>query len=91
MVALLCFILTLFTSPFKSKSRPEAESAELRHQLTVLRRTMSRPTHEERSLVFDPAASMISFGLEGRRPHSSLDGTTPDQAYFNPLPIRMAA
>ena len=27
----------------------------------------------------------------GRRPHSSLDGTTPDQAYFNPLPIRLAA
>ena len=26
----------------------------------------------------------------GRRPHSSLDGTTPDQAYFNPLPIRTA-
>jgi putative transposase len=26
-----------------------------------------------------------------RRPHSSLDGTTPDQAYFNPPPIRMAA
>ena len=21
-----------------------------------------------------------------RRPHSSLDGSTPDQAYFNPLP-----
>ena len=27
----------------------------------------------------------------GRRPHSSLDGTTPDQAYFTLLPIRMAA
>jgi putative transposase len=27
----------------------------------------------------------------GRRPHSSLDGKTPDQAYFNALPIRMAA
>jgi putative transposase len=27
----------------------------------------------------------------GRRPHSSLDGTTPDQAYFTPPPIRMAA
>src|SRR3984893_14440443 len=27
----------------------------------------------------------------GRRPHSSLDGSTPDQAYFAPLPIRMAA
>ena len=26
-----------------------------------------------------------------RRPHSSLDGTTPDQAYFVPPPIRMAA
>jgi len=27
----------------------------------------------------------------GRRPHSSLDGTTPDQVYFMPLPLRMAA
>jgi putative transposase len=27
----------------------------------------------------------------GRRPHSSLDGATPDQAYFAPLPLRMAA
>ena len=27
----------------------------------------------------------------GRRPHSSLDGATPDQAYFNPLPLRTAA
>ena len=26
-----------------------------------------------------------------RRPHSSLDGDTPDHAYFNPLPLRMAA
>ena len=25
------------------------------------------------------------------RPHSSLDGTTPDQAYFNSLPLREAA
>ena len=27
----------------------------------------------------------------GRRPHSSLDGSTPDQAYFNSLPLRLAA
>jgi putative transposase len=27
----------------------------------------------------------------GRRPHSSLDGATPDQAYFNLLPFRLAA
>ena len=26
-----------------------------------------------------------------RRPHSSLDGTTPDQAYFTSLPLRVAA
>ena len=26
-----------------------------------------------------------------RRPHSSLDGSTPDQAYCNPLPFRLAA
>jgi putative transposase len=26
-----------------------------------------------------------------RRPHSSLDGKTPDHVYFTPLPIRMAA
>ena len=26
-----------------------------------------------------------------RRPHSSLDEATPDQAYFNPLPLRLAA
>ena len=27
----------------------------------------------------------------GRRPHSSLDGTTPDKAYFTLLPLRLAA
>jgi len=33
----------------------------------------------------------ISF-YNGRRPHSSLDGKTPDQAYFNPLtPLSVAA
>src|SRR2546430_12110721 len=41
MVALLCFFLTLFASPFKSKSRLEAENAALRHQLIVLRRRVS--------------------------------------------------
>jgi hypothetical protein len=37
MIALLCFFVTLFASPFKSKSRLEAENAALRHQLVVLR------------------------------------------------------
>jgi hypothetical protein len=38
MIALLCLFLTLFASPFKSKSRLEAENAALRYQLIVLRR-----------------------------------------------------
>ena len=42
------------------------------------------------------ARALIGTYLEfynGRRPHSSLDGKTPDQAYFrnNPQPIRLAA
>jgi hypothetical protein len=40
MIALLCFLLTLFASPLKSKSRLEAENAALRHQLIILRRKM---------------------------------------------------
>jgi hypothetical protein len=38
MIRLLCFVLTVPASPFKSKSRLEAENAVLRHQLIVLRR-----------------------------------------------------
>jgi type II secretory pathway pseudopilin PulG len=38
MMALLCFVLTVLASPFKSNSRLEAENAALRHQLIVLRR-----------------------------------------------------
>ena len=37
MFALLCFVLTVLASPFKSKSRLEAENVALRHQLIVLR------------------------------------------------------
>src|SRR5450759_1851857 len=38
MIGLLCFVLAVLASPFKSKSRLEAENAALRHQLIVLRR-----------------------------------------------------
>src|SRR5271169_125804 len=38
MFALLCFVLAVLASPFKSKRRLEAENAVLRHQLIVLRR-----------------------------------------------------
>jgi hypothetical protein len=38
MVGLLCFVLVVLASPFKSKLRLEAENAVLRHRLIVLRR-----------------------------------------------------
>src|SRR5207247_6687890 len=41
MIALICFVLTLFALPFKSKSRLEAENAALRHQVIVLQRRVS--------------------------------------------------
>src|SRR6266481_2428114 len=45
MIALLCFFLTLLASPFKSKSRLEAENAALRHQLVVLQRRARGRVH----------------------------------------------
>src|SRR4029077_6722030 len=54
MIALLYFILAVVVSPFKSKSRLEAENAALRYQLIVLRRKVTgriRLTNGDR-LVF---------------------------------------
>jgi hypothetical protein len=51
MFALLCFVLAVLASPFKSKSRLEAENVALRHQLIVLRRKVrgrARLTNNDR-------------------------------------------
>src|ERR1700736_4093099 len=40
MIGLLCFVLGVLASPFKSKVRLEAENAALRHQLIILRRRL---------------------------------------------------
>src|SRR5215475_5797293 len=40
MIGLLCFVLAVLASPFKSKARLEAENAALRHQLNVLKRKL---------------------------------------------------
>jgi hypothetical protein len=73
MIALLWFLLTLFASPLKSKSRLEAENAALRYQLIVLRRKVGgriRLTNGDR-LFF--ALSMVSVGAEGHHSHPSRD------------------
>jgi hypothetical protein len=43
MIELLCFVLAVLASPFKSKLRLEAENAVLRHQSIVLRRRLHGP------------------------------------------------
>src|SRR6202162_4562499 len=40
MIGLLCFVLAVLASPFKSKLRLPAEKAGLRHQVIVLRRRL---------------------------------------------------
>jgi hypothetical protein len=40
MIGLLCFVLAILASPFKSKLRLQAENVVLRHQLIVLRRSL---------------------------------------------------
>src|SRR6202030_4000327 len=42
MIALLCFVLNVLVSPFKSTSGLEAENAALRHQVVMLRRIVHR-------------------------------------------------
>jgi hypothetical protein len=51
MIGLLCYVLAVLASPFKSKLRLEAENAVLRHQLIVLRRKLkgrARLTNNDR-------------------------------------------
>jgi hypothetical protein len=40
MIGLLCFVLTVLASPFKSQLRLQAENAVLRHQLNVVKRRL---------------------------------------------------
>ena len=51
MIGLLCFVLAVLASPFKSKLRLEAENAALRLQVIVLRRKLRgrvRLTNQDR-------------------------------------------
>jgi hypothetical protein len=67
MFALCWFVLSVLASPFKSKSRLEAENAALRHQLIVLRRKVwPGQAHEQRPLVLYPVVSLVSVDPAGR-------------------------
>jgi hypothetical protein len=75
MIALLCLFLTMSVSPFKSKSRLEAENAALRHQLIVLQRRVRgrvQLTNGDR-LFLGPAVSMVPIGPQGHHAHPARD------------------
>src|ERR1700736_2593736 len=75
MIALICFVLAVLASPFKSNIRLEAENAVLRHQLIVFATQAERPgpAFEQRSLVFRPALSLVSVDPAGRHDPPSRD------------------
>jgi hypothetical protein len=85
MIALFCLFLTLFASPFKSKSRLKAEHAALRHQLVILRRKVRgrvRLTNSDR-LFFIQLYRWFPSVLKAIRsfaPRPSRDGTEPASA-----------
>ena len=72
MFALLCFVLAVLASPFKSKSRLEAENVALRHQLIVLRRKVQgrvQLTNNDRWFFIQ----MVSVDPAGPHDHQSRD------------------
>jgi hypothetical protein len=79
MIGLVCFALTVLASPFKSKSRLEAENAVLRHQLIVLRqrvRDRVQPTDRDRWFL---VPTMIHPNL------AAADLRRPDDVYAKVL------
>jgi hypothetical protein len=95
MVALFCLFLALFASPFKSKSRPEAENSALRHQLIILRRKVRgrvRLTNSDRLFFIQLYRWFHQSSRPSRlsAPRPSCDGTEPASAgtgVGNPAPL----
>src|SRR5215831_9434917 len=95
MIALCCLLLTLLASPFKSKSRLEAENAALRRQLLILRRKVRgrvRLKNGDRLFFIQSIdgfrRSSSPSRLSARRP--SCTGTGPGSAGTgggNPAPL----
>ena len=87
LIALICFVLAVPASPFKSKSRLEAENAALRHQLIVVQRKMrpSTPGHEKRSLVLDRDLPMVPVVSAGPHDHRSRNAGALASGRLSPL------
>jgi hypothetical protein len=73
MIGLLCFVLAVLTSPFKSKMRLEAENAVLRHQLIVLRRKLRGRVHSQTAI----AGSLSSYITGSRLSFRFLQSSVP--------------
>jgi hypothetical protein len=83
MIRLLRFVLGILASPFKSKSRLEAENAVLRHQLIVLRRKVrGRPrlTNSDRWFFIQLYGGFVD--PSGAHDHPSRDAGALAQAGF---------
>src|ERR1700720_876366 len=79
MIGLLCFVLAVLASPFKSKLRLEAENAVLRHQLIVLRRRLHGRVRLSRTMIAGSLSSYIAGFRFSRSsgPRRSCVGTGP--------------
>ena len=98
MVAPLGFLLTLFASFFRSKSRLEAENAALRQQLAVLRRKVRGRVKLTKNVRLFLMQSLVPFGLEGNHDRAARNpralascGLSPVLALEIPIPRRPAA
>ena len=89
MIGLLCLFLALLASPFKSKSRLEAENAALRHQLIVLRRKVRgrvRLTNNDR-WFFIQLNRWFPSALQVLKAASSTARSAIDEAKIIPLAV----
>src|SRR5262245_55203276 len=87
MIALLCFCLALLTSPFKSKSRLEAENAAVRHQVIVPQRRVRARVQLRLSCVGIEPASVRYWRCKSR----SLGGRPEIDADLRALIRRISA
>jgi len=92
MFALLCFVLAALTSPFKSKSRLEAENAALRYQNAHVERLIGSIRRErlDQMIVFGEAHLRWILGAYAvyynkSRTHRSLNKDAPSHPILGGL------